>query len=59
MNSSLTIPTLDGASRLTSASEGRQLKLAAKALAIPIFFTGFESLCQVGILARQHQCCQR
>ena len=40
MNSSLMIPTFDGASRPTSASEGRQLTLAAKALAIPIFLLG-------------------
>ena len=40
MNSPLVTPTFDSASRLTHAREGRQLGLAAKALAICALFLG-------------------
>ena len=58
MISPLVTPTFNGASRLTSAREGRQLGLAARALATRIF-SGFESLCHRPIRARQNQPCQR
>jgi hypothetical protein len=40
MNSPLMTPTFDSASRLTRAREGRQLGLAAKALAICTLLLG-------------------
>jgi DNA uptake protein ComE-like DNA-binding protein len=43
MNSPLMTPTFDTATRLTQAREGRQLALAAKALAICILLLGFST----------------